>query len=170
MSYRNKTYVAFASEDIHCYRMMEAWRDNANIDFSFFDAHDLYVARDTSSREQIKRRLRERISNTAKQVVLLGSSAGRRKGGDGYSFLAYEVDTVIQLGLPVVIANLGGSRSVERSFIPQPFLDANYYTMSVSFQPAIIKYALDGYVPVFNAGDVAGPHYYNLDHYAKVGL
>jgi hypothetical protein len=29
MSYRNKTYVAFASEDITNYRLMEAWRENA---------------------------------------------------------------------------------------------------------------------------------------------
>lgn len=32
MSFRNKTYVAFASEDIRMYRPMEAWRDNENID------------------------------------------------------------------------------------------------------------------------------------------
>lgn len=31
MSYRNKTYVAFASENINLYRLMEAWRDNDNI-------------------------------------------------------------------------------------------------------------------------------------------
>jgi hypothetical protein len=55
MSYRNKTYVAFASEDIHYYRLMEAWRENEHIDFSFFDAHDLYLARDTSQPETIKR-------------------------------------------------------------------------------------------------------------------
>ena len=30
MSYRNKTYVAFASEDIHNYRLMTAWRANKN--------------------------------------------------------------------------------------------------------------------------------------------
>jgi len=35
MSYRNKTYVAFASEYINYYRLMEAWRDNQNIDFNF---------------------------------------------------------------------------------------------------------------------------------------
>ena len=40
MSYRNKTYIAFASEDISSYRLMEAWRENQNIDFDFFDAHD----------------------------------------------------------------------------------------------------------------------------------
>ena len=59
MSYRNKTYVAFASEDIGSYRLMEAWRENKNIDFNFYDAHDLYVSRDTSRPETIKRNLRE---------------------------------------------------------------------------------------------------------------
>lgn len=165
MSYRNKTYVAFASEDISSYRLMEAWRDNQHIDFSFFDAHDLYQARDSSSRDQIKRRLRERISNTAKQVVLLGSATGKRKGGDGYSFLAYEVETIINLNLPVVVANLNGSRNIERTLIPQPFLDADYYTLSVSFQPAIIKKALDGYAPQYAGSGKTGPHYYKSDIY-----
>ena len=70
MSYRNKTYVAFASEDIGRYRLMEAWRENANIDFEFYDAHDLYISRDTSKPETIKRNLRERMKN-AKQVSLV---------------------------------------------------------------------------------------------------
>lgn len=90
LSYRNKTYVAFASEDIKFYRLMEAWRENENIDFNFYDAHDLYVSRDTSSRETIRRNLRERMKN-AKQFVLLGSTTAKKKGGDGYSFLAYAV-------------------------------------------------------------------------------
>jgi hypothetical protein len=169
MSYRNKTYVAFASEDIHCYRLMEAWRENEKIDFSFFDAHDLYIARDTSKPETIKARLRERLNN-AKQVVLLGSAHAKRKGGDGSSFLSYEVDTVIGLGLPVVIANLDGDRTVVRSFIPAPLLDADYYTVSVSFQPKIIQFALDNYVPEFVAGGKSGPQLYNADKYSKLGL
>lgn len=61
MSYRNKTYVAFASEDIKFYRLMEAWKANENIDFNFFDAHDLFISRDTSKPETIKRNLRERM-------------------------------------------------------------------------------------------------------------
>lgn len=81
MSYRNKTYVAFASEDIGQYRLMEAWKANPNFDFNFYDAHALYVSRDTSQPETIKRNLRERMKN-AKQVVLLGSGDARRKGGD----------------------------------------------------------------------------------------
>lgn len=162
MSYRNKTYVAFASEDIHNYRLMQAWRENEKIDFDFFDAHTLFVSLDTSQPQTIKRNLRERLKN-AKQVVLLGSATAKKKGSDGTSFLAHEV-------APVVVANLDGDRRIDRNFIPQPLLDADYYTISVSFQPKIIQVALDGYVPAFAEGDKSGPHFYNADVYAKYGL
>lgn len=173
MAYRNKTYVAFASEDITQYRMMEAWRDNKNIDFDFFDAHDLFISRDTSKPETIKANLRERMKS-AKQFVLLGSADAKRKGGDGTSFLAYEVQTMLSLGLPIVVANLDGDRTVDRNFIPRPLLDAKYYTMSVSFQPKIIKYALDGYVSAFNSNTGpnprTGPHQYKASVYEELGL
>lgn len=169
MSYRNKTYVAFASEDIKYYRLMEAWRDNDNIDFNFYDAHDLYQARDTSQPETIKRNLRERLKN-AKQIVLLGSADARRKGSDGTSFLAHEVKVVMEFNLPVVVANLNQSRMIERSCIPAPLLNADYYTLSVSFQPAIIKCALDNYAPAFASSDRTGPHYYMPETYAGLGI
>lgn len=169
MSYRNKTYVAFASEDISYYRLMEAWRENKNIDFDFFDAHDLFMARDTSTPESIKARLRERMKN-AKQFVLLGSADAKRKGGNGTSFLAYEVGTMLSLDLPVVVANLDGDRKIDRNFIPKPLLDADYYTMSVSFQPAIIKYALDNYASGYAASDRTGCYYYPPSTYEELGL
>lgn len=169
MSYRNKTYVAFASEDIGKYRLMEAWRDNDNIDFDFYNAHDLYISRDTSQPETIKRNLRERMKN-AKQVVLLGSSDGKRKGGDGASFLAHEIKVLIEFNLPVVVANLDGDRNVDKNFIPSPLLDANYYTLSVSFQPKIIKFALDNYASNYAASDKSGPHYYKPETYTDLGL
>lgn len=169
MSYRNKTYVAFASEDIRQYRLMEAWRENANIDFNFYDAHDLYISRDTSLPETIRRNLRERLKN-AKQVVLLGSADGKRKGGDGKSFLAYEISVILEFGLPVVVANLNGDRSINRTVIPSPFLNADHYTVSVSFQPKIIQFALDNYVPAFAKGDRSGAHYYEASVYKSLGL
>ena len=52
--YRNKTYVAFASEDISKYRLMEAWYANEHIDFDFFDAHDLFIY---STRPEIEKGL-----------------------------------------------------------------------------------------------------------------
>ncbi|CNG20796.1 TPA: TIR domain-containing protein [Yersinia enterocolitica] len=159
MSYRNKTYVAFASEDIKSYRLMEAWKANDNIDFNFFDAHDLFISRDTSKPETIKKNLRERMKN-AKQVVLLGSSDAKKKGGDGESFLAHEIDLIIEFNLPVVIANLDGDRTVDRNLIPKPLLDSEHYTVSVSFQPKIIKYALDDYCADYSSSVKKGPHQY----------
>ncbi|WP_311065541.1 TIR domain-containing protein [Halomonas sp. DWK9] len=169
MSYRNKTYVAFASEDIRLYRLMEAWRENDKIDFNFYDAHDLFVARDTSARDTIKRRLRERLKN-AKQVVLIGSADAKKKGGDNYSFLAHEIDVIQEFDLPVVIANKDRGRNVNNNFIPKPLLDADYYSLSVSFQPKIIKFALDNYAPIYSGSTNTGSHYYKEDIYRKLGL
>lgn len=169
MSYRNKTYVAFASEDMKYYRMMEAWRDNDNIDFSFFDAHDLYISRDTSSDETIKRNLTQRMAN-AKQFILLGSSNAKRKGGDGSSFLAHEVKNMLSLNLPIVVANLDGDTNIDKNFIPKPLLDANYYTISVSFKMKIIQFALDNYAPKYANSAEKGPHYYKAEIYRNLGL
>ena len=58
MSYRNKTYIAFASENISSYRLMEAWRENENIDFDFFFSFYIYDSRDTSMPETITANLR----------------------------------------------------------------------------------------------------------------
>jgi hypothetical protein len=169
MSYRNKTYVAFASEDIHLYRLMEAWRENENIDFSFFDAHDLYISRDTSTPQTIRDNLRKRMSN-AKQIVLIGSSTAKKKGDDSSSFLGYEIDTVINLKLPVVVANKDGGRTVNRAFIPGKLLNINYDTVSVSLQSKIIQRALDYYVAEFPTSSKVGPHQYPASVYASLGI
>lgn len=167
MSYRNKTYVAFASENIHLYRLMEAWRDNDNIDFNFYDAHSLFISRDTSKPETIKRNLRERMSN-AKQVILIGTPEAKRKGGDGVSFLAHEVQVMMEFNLPVVIANHDGDKTVDKNLIPSPLLDAKYYTMSVALSPAIIKYALDDYAVDFKTSSNTGCYYYDQSVYDKL--
>jgi len=55
MAYTNKTYVAFdADNDIHYYRLMQAWKQNDNTPFNFYDAHDLNNVR-VYSEESIKR-------------------------------------------------------------------------------------------------------------------
>ena len=169
MSYRNKTYVAFASEDIKKYWLMQAWKANEHIDFDFFDAHDLYEARDTSKPETIKRSLRERLKN-AKQVVYLGSPDGRKKGSDGVSFLAHEIEVIIEFNIPVVVANLDGDRTIDRNLIPKPLLDKDYYTVSVSYQPKIIMYALDNYVDDFAKKMKSGPHQYPAKAYSDLGI
>jgi hypothetical protein len=173
MAYRNKTYVAFASEDIKSYWLMKAWHENANFDFNFIDAHDLNIALDTSQPETIRRRLRERLANTKQSIVLI-SDTTKPKAARTSSFLYYEIEVIAKLRLPVVFANLNQSRGIQTAKLPTK-LSAPYYTMSASFQPKIIKYALDEYVPEFQTNLKAarpkqGPHRYKDWVYARLGL
>jgi len=172
MAYRNKTYVCFASEDIHNYRMMEAWRENANINFDFYDAHDLKLLRPTSQPETVRRSLRDRLANT-KQAVLLVGDITRSKAANSDTFLYYEMDVVTRLKLPLVIVNLNQSRVAEPKRIPAAL--GGHYTMSVSYQPKIVMEALDDYVTKFNANLTAtnpktGPYHYNASVYTRLGL
>ena len=168
MAYRNKTFVSFASEHISYYRMMTAWRSNKHIDFNFHDAHDLNTALDTSQPDTIRRRLRERLAST-KQVVLLVGDETRAVAARSSRFLYYEVDVINRLGLPVVFANLNGSRVVESSRLPQKLSEP--YTVSVSFQPAIIKYALDNFPEAYSRNSTkVGPHQYKPQVYERLGL
>lgn len=172
MAYRNKTFVSFASEDIHYYRLMTAWKENENIDFDFYDAHDLNTALDTSAPDTIRRRIRERISNT-KQVVLLVGDETRKKASDSNKFLYYECGVFLGLDLPIVLANVNGSRVVQESRIPQVLLRA--YTISVSFQPKIIQYGLDNFPSAFAenlkaATPKVGPYQYKSSVYDQLGL
>ena len=159
MAYRNKTFVSFASEDIHFYRLMQAWRENRSIAFNFHDAHDLNTARDTSRPETIRRRLRERLANT-KQVVLLVGDTTRAIAARPSRFLFYEVEVIKTLELPVIFANLNGSRKAQISRVPAALADD--YTISVPFRPAIVKYALDDFVVTYSAQrmKLRGPHRY----------
>lgn len=169
MAYRNKTFVSFASEDIRYYRLMCAWRENEKIDFDFHDAHDLNAALDTSQPDTIRRRLRERLANT-KQIVLLVGDDTRAIAGRPSRFLHYEVEVIQRLDLPVVFANLNGSRNVQSHRLPR--LLADQYTISVSFQPAIIKYALDEFVDGYARENrtKTTPHQYKSSGYTQLRL
>lgn len=169
MSYKNKTYVAFASEDISHYRLMEAWRENKNIDFNFYDAHDLFISRDTSKPDTIKKNLRERMKN-AKQVVLLTSKNAKKKGDNNVSFLSHEIDLIIEFNLPVVIVNLDKRRDVNTELTLDKLKNNDHYTVSTSFQPAIIKHALDNYCPDYSNSSKSGPHYYKDNVYSDLGI
>ena len=147
---------------------MEAWRENENIAFDFQDAHDINTALDTSQRETIERKLRERLANTKQAIVLISDTTAPKAAK--LSFLQYEIDTIARLGLPVVFVNLNKSRVGQPSKIPTK-LKNPYYTMSVSFQPKIIQYALDNYVPDFyNNLTKENMHEYKASVYADLGL
>lgn len=143
MSYKNKTYVIFDGDDINNYRLMQAWKSNDNIGFNFHDAHEVRGIRSGSSEEAVKRGLRERFS-TAKQVIVLVGEHTRYL----YKYVRWEIEMAQNLDLPIVVANLNGKRKHDGDNCP-PIL-RNYYAVHVSFQPAIIQYALDNFPSEFH--------------------
>ena len=174
MAYRNKTFISFASEDIHNYRLMCAWNKNTRFDFNFYDAHDINIARDSSQAATINRRLRERLVNT-KQVIMLIGDATRRKAANPNTFVYYEARTILSLGLPVIFANLNKSRKAESSRIPEVL--TGIYSISTSFSPYIIRYALDNFPSDFSENNrlsesdkKKGAYQYNESVYKEVGL
>jgi hypothetical protein len=61
-------------------------------------------------------------------------------------------------------------RRIDKAFIPNQLLDADYHTISVSFHPKIIKYALDNCAVNYAGSSKNGRHYYTSDKCEKLGL
>jgi len=161
MSYKNKTYVAFDGDnDINYYRLMQAWKANESIDFNFYDAHDLNNARDTSTEESIKSQLRERMANAKQMIVLVGEKTRLLR-----KFVPWEIELARKKDIPIIIANLNGGKGYDSSRCPSALKDG-VYTMSISFGPKIMKYALDNFPPDYNGTrdrNTKG-HYHYKDH------
>ena len=139
MSYRNKTYIAFdADTDIHWYRLMTAWNAKENTDFNFHNAHELNNLRAGSSEQTIKIKLRERMKNTRQVIVLVGESTKNL-----YKFVRWEIEVAINMGLPIIAVNLNKANGAT-GYTP-PILEKEAYFVSVPFEIAKIKYALDNF-------------------------
>ena len=114
MAYRNKTYVAFdADNDIHYYRLMQAWKQNDNTDFNFFDSHELNRLLPTSGEETIKRKLRERLQNSKTFIILIGKQTRYL-----YKFVRWEMEQALNLDLPIIGVNLNGKRKMDPDQTP----------------------------------------------------
>ncbi|MCZ0932793.1 MAG: TIR domain-containing protein [Oligoflexia bacterium] len=167
MSYKNKVFVSFdGDKDIHYYRLMCAWKQNDYSPFNFHDAHDLNSARDTSTEETIKRRLRERLNNTKIFVLLVGESTKYLQ-----KFVHWEIEQALSLGLPIIVVNLNGLRSMDSSLCPAIVRDE--LAMHISFKSAILQYAIenwpDQYQNLKNQFKT-GPHYYKNETYDQLGV
>lgn len=140
MSYRNKTYVAFDGDsDIEYYRTMQMWKENDNIDFDFYDAHDINTARDTSDTESIKAALRERMKNSKQMILLVGKNTKNLR-----RFVPWEIELARKKDIPIVVVNLNGSREYDDNLCPSAIKDWTY-TINIPFKMKIIKYALDNF-------------------------
>ena len=165
MGYRNKTYVIFDGDnDIHNYRLMQAWKKNKNIEFDFHDAHDLNVITNLSSENNTKRKLRERFSSAKQVIVLVGSSTKNL-----YKFVRWEIDVALNLGIPIVVANLNQVREFDKTTCPAILRDRG--ALFVSFQPTIIKFALNHFCEGYEQKARDGQNWkYGDEVYRKLGL
>ena len=167
MSYRNKTFVSFDGDlDMHYYRLMTAWKQNDNVSFDFYNAHDLNSARDSSLEQSIKNQLAERLRNSKVFVLLVGDSTRYL-----YKFVRWEIEQAIKREMPIIAVNLNGKRSMDKDRCP-PLL-ANALAIHVSFNAAILQYALEHWPASdasYRAEQKSGPYYYKEETYARLGL
>jgi hypothetical protein len=167
MAYKNKTYVCFDGDtDMSYYRMMQAWSANDNFSFSFYNAHDLNTARDTSQEESIKRQLRERFANSKLLIVLIGEKTRYLR-----KFVQWEMETALRLGLPIIGVNLNNKRQCDVERCPPTIRDE--LAVYVPFGAKIIEYAMkqwpDNHYKVKREGK-SGSFNYKSEVYSKLGL
>ena len=153
MAYRNKIYVAFdADTDMTYYRTLKMWKGNKFIDFDFFDAHDLNNLMPYSLEATIKARLRERLKNTKKFILLLGENTKKL-----YRYVRWEVEIAISLNIPIIVCNLNGKtqKDINRCLAVLNGITA----IHIPFKKDILKYALDNYnrLPSFDGNDYHYP-------------
>lgn len=165
MSYRNKTYVIFDGDDIQYYRLMQAWKENDNIEFDFNDAHDIGGIREDSQEETVKKHLRERFLNSKQIIVLVGENTKYK-----YKYVRWEIEVAQDLELPIIVVNLNNIREIDNELCPAILRDC--LAMHISYNRDIIKYALDNW-PAFHASNKdtkSGPYYYKKSVYEELDL
>lgn len=164
MVYRNKIYVAFdADNDMRYYTMLEAWNGNPNIDFQFYNAHDLHTSNDSSNEESIKASLRDRFANSKLFILLIGENTYRLT-----KFVKWEIETAIRLELPIICVNLNMHKKADQ-LCPSSLKDQ--LAVFVPFNEKIIKYAIDNWPSSdknHRSANEKSHYYYGDDVYKKL--
>lgn len=167
MPYRNKTYVSFDGDnDIHYYRLMQAWKQNDGIAFNFYNAHDLNTARDSSQEESIKRQLSERMRNSADFILLVGERTRYLT-----KFVQWEIEQAAARNLPMIVVNLNGRRSMDRDRCP--LAAQQTLAVHIPFNATIMQYALDHWPTdhsTYTNEGRTGPFYFKDYVYNSLGL
>jgi hypothetical protein len=145
---------------------MTAWKQNDNMPFNFYNAHDLNTARDTSTEESIKQQLSVRLRNSKVFVLLVGEKTRYL-----YKFVRWEIEQAIRRQMSIIVVNLNGKRSMDSERCPPIITKA--LAIHISFNSAIMQFTLEKW-PSFEesarAEGKTGPYYYNEEIYKSLGL
>jgi len=166
MAYRNKVYVSMdADNDLHYYRLMQAWKQSDRTTFNFHDAHDLNTIFDKSE-ASIKAGLQERFRNTKVFVLLVGEHTRYL-----YKFVRWEINQALKRNLPCIIVNLSGKRQQDSDRCPAVIRDR--LAIHISYNPKIMEYALENWPQSHiskSASNVDEAYHYKTSVYQGLGL
>jgi hypothetical protein len=169
MAYSDPTYVVFdGDEDKWAYAYMKGWDTLERLNFDFRDAHDLDEMTARAQNEQyVKSKLRERMAKSGAIVVLVG-----KKTKNLHKFVRWELDLALELGLPIIVANLNEKRDIDNDLCPPIVRDA--CAVHVPFKMAAIKGALNSWPGEWRKLDASakaiGARRYSDDVYKSWGL
>lgn len=166
MAYKDKVYVSMdADNDLQYYYLMKAWKQNDNISFNFYDAHDINTILDKSE-ESIKAGLQERFRNTKIFVLLVGEHTKYL-----YKYVRWEIEQAIKREIPCIVVNINGKRSCDDNLCPA--LMKEHLAIHISYNARILQYALENWPDSFqkhlSKGEI-GAYYYKDEVYEELGL
>jgi hypothetical protein len=168
MSYREATYIIFdGDEDGWAYQYMRGWKANERIEFDFRDAHGVQKLTSRAQDETyVKSALRQRMNSTSQVIVLIGE-----KTKNLYRYVRWELELALQKRLPIVAANLNGSKIQDERC---PAIIRDKCVLHVPFKMRAIKYALDfwptRYRGLSAAEFIKGARHFHNDVYTKLGI
>lgn len=109
MAYRNGTYIAFHAQgtnipiesDIRYYNLLKAWTEKTDDEFTMINSHEKnYSVRDSSQKETLKNRLKDRLRNSKNMVLII--SEVTKFDTDWVRFeIEYAVDSC---NIPIIVA------------------------------------------------------------------
>lgn len=160
-------YTCFDGDnDIRYYRLMSAWHENENFDFTFINAHNITQARDSSTEETIKRSLRTRLNSSDVFIVLVGQNTKNL-----YKFVRWEIEVAIEKELPIIVVNLDKKKTFNQELCP-PILREKL-AIHIPFNSKIIDYAIRNWPKTSKRrkqDGENGPFEYTEDVYKNLGL
>ncbi|RVD25844.1 MULTISPECIES: TIR domain-containing protein [unclassified Mesorhizobium] len=168
MAYSDPTYVIFdGDEDAWAYRFMKGWNASENVSFEFANAHDLdNMTSRAQDEDYVKRNLRNRMNGSSQVLVLIGE-----KTKNLFRFVRWEMELALDLDLPIIAANLNGSRQQDASCPP---IIRDKCVVHVPFKMKAIKHALANWPSEFhrlsNAQRGDGARSYGESTYRDLGL
>jgi hypothetical protein len=140
-------YVVFDGDnDKWAYAYLNGWKANKNIDFDYQNAHDLDAMTGRAQNEPyVKSQLRERMNKSTAVIVLIGE-----KTKNLYKYVRWELELALDLGLPIIAANLNQTNGQDDTLCPA-ILRARACVVHVPYTLKAIKHAMSNF-PKFYRG------------------